>query len=398
MSEKIKIESVKTRLGAVRAAAVDGVRRYCRYDILKAIGYSKDGGIPAKQTRLGVQITRPGRGGANVRLTMLTAQEVRALFEPPLRVKPLGKPYAERMRIVLADLFDGKAEQAELPAAPAEPMAEAETLEAKDMQTFSGEFGAVRTVVIDGEPWFVGKDVAAALGYENASKTLSDHVDDEDKLYNESLLGLGQRGGWLVNEGGLYSLVLSSKLPSAKKFKRWVTREVLPALRKTGAYTMPPSAPAITADPAVMTKIQGRIATANFMRDFMPGVRAGMVAAVTLAGIGQDAGIDNSGYMALLPGIENAGRMNASQLALKIQTTTSAADLKAARRVNDALCKMGLQLRDETLRCWVLTDKGRGHGEEVPFVSADTGHAGYRILWSESVVEPLRIMFEHGLA
>lgn len=82
------------------------------------------------------------------------------------------------------------------------------------------EFGTVRTVEINGEPWLVGKDVAQALGYQNPSKALADHVDDEDKLNNETLLSLGQRGGWLINESGLYSLVLSSKLPGAKKFRR----------------------------------------------------------------------------------------------------------------------------------------------------------------------------------
>lgn len=88
----------------------------------------------------------------------------------------------------------------------------------------------------DDAPWFVGKDVCDVLGYLNASKALADHVDDEDKLNNESLSSLGQRGGWLINESGLYSLVLSSKLPGAKKFKRWVISEVLPSIRKHGAY------------------------------------------------------------------------------------------------------------------------------------------------------------------
>ena len=100
------------------------------------------------------------------------------------------------------------------------------------------EFGSVRTLVINGEPYFVGKDVAEILGYANTSKALIDHVDDEDKLNNETLSSLGQRGGWLINESGLYSLILSSKLPNAKKFKRWVTSDVLPAIRKTGSYSI----------------------------------------------------------------------------------------------------------------------------------------------------------------
>ena len=107
------------------------------------------------------------------------------------------------------------------------------------LQIFNNaDFGSIRTLDINGEPWLVGKDVAEALGYQNASKALTDHVDEEDKLNNESLSSLGQRGGWLINESGVYSLVFSSKLPTAKKFKRWVTSEVLPAIRKHGVFVM----------------------------------------------------------------------------------------------------------------------------------------------------------------
>ena len=111
-----------------------------------------------------------------------------------------------------------------------------------ELQIFNNsDFGNIRVVENSGEPWFVGKDVAEVLGYTNPSKALADHVDADDKLNNETLLSLGQRGGWLINESGLYSLILSSKLPTAKKFKRWVTSEVLPAIRKTGSYKTPTS-------------------------------------------------------------------------------------------------------------------------------------------------------------
>ena len=105
-----------------------------------------------------------------------------------------------------------------------------------NLQLFNFEGNEVRTLKIDDEPYFVGKDVTKILGYKNSSKALSDHVDEEDKLNNETLSSLGQRGGWLVNESGLYSLILSSKMPNAKRFKHWVTSEVLPAIRKYGAY------------------------------------------------------------------------------------------------------------------------------------------------------------------
>ena len=98
------------------------------------------------------------------------------------------------------------------------------------------DFGKIRVVDKDGQPWFVGKDITEILGYANASEALIDHVDEDDKLNSKTLLSLGQRGGWFINESGLYSLVLASKLPAAKAFKRWVTSEVLPSIRKHGAY------------------------------------------------------------------------------------------------------------------------------------------------------------------
>lgn len=109
-----------------------------------------------------------------------------------------------------------------------------------DLQVFKHEeFGNVRVVEIDGEPWFVGKDVAEALGYSDINKAVAMHVDDDDKKLNDKTSSsFGQRGANLINESGLYSLVLSSKLSTAKKFKRWVTSEVLPSIRKHGLYAI----------------------------------------------------------------------------------------------------------------------------------------------------------------
>ena len=106
-----------------------------------------------------------------------------------------------------------------------------------DLQIFENkEFGKIRTLEVKGEPYFVGKDVADILGYQNARKAIRDHIDDEDKL-TERIVTAGQnRNVIVINESGLYSLIISSKLPSAKKFKRWVTSEVLPSIRKHGMY------------------------------------------------------------------------------------------------------------------------------------------------------------------
>lgn len=118
-----------------------------------------------------------------------------------------------------------------------------------ELQIFNFDGSQVRTFLINEEPYFVGKDVAEILGYQNLSKAIKDHVDDEDKLNNVSLSSLGQRGGWLINESGVYSLVFGSKLEKAKEFKRWVTSEVLPAIRKHGAYLTDKKAYEITHNP-----------------------------------------------------------------------------------------------------------------------------------------------------
>ena len=102
----------------------------------------------------------------------------------------------------------------------------------------SAEFGDSRTIKDAEAVYFVGKDVAEILGYADPNKAIAMHVDTEDKLNDKTASSLGQRGGWLINESGLYSLVLSSKLPSAKRFKRWITSEVLPALRRQGGYML----------------------------------------------------------------------------------------------------------------------------------------------------------------
>lgn len=124
----------------------------------------------------------------------------------------------------------------------------------KQVQVFNnGVFGDVRVVMRDGEPWFVGKDVASALGFIDTADALKRHVDIEDKekvkVGDLPTLKLPNYGAYIINESGLYSLILSSKLPSAKVFKRWVTSEVLPTIRKQGMYLTPATAEEAISDP-----------------------------------------------------------------------------------------------------------------------------------------------------
>lgn len=152
-----------------------------------------------------------------------------------------------------------------------------------EIQTFNFNNSSLRALTDEnGDPWFVAKDVCDMLGYTNASKAISDHVDPEDKLNNESLSSLGQRGGWLVNESGLYSLILSSKLPTAKEFKRWVTHDVLPSIRKHGIYATETTIDQILADPEfgirLLTNLKNerakRIQAENQIKELEPKAKA----------------------------------------------------------------------------------------------------------------------------
>lgn len=107
-----------------------------------------------------------------------------------------------------------------------------------EIMKFNFEGKNIRTMLIENDPWFVGKDVARTLGYSNPQKAIRDHVDNEDRGVNEMDTPGGKQDISIINESGLYALIFGSKLPSAKKFKRWITSEVLPALRKNGSYSI----------------------------------------------------------------------------------------------------------------------------------------------------------------
>ena len=125
-----------------------------------------------------------------------------------------------------------------------------------DLQIFnSPEFGAIRTIEKDGEPWFVGKDVAAALGYKEPTKAAREKVDDDDKGVSKIDTPSGIQEMTIINESGLYSLVLSSKLPTAKKFKRWGTNEGIPSIRKHGAYMTPETLEKVLLSPDTLMQL-----------------------------------------------------------------------------------------------------------------------------------------------
>lgn len=136
-----------------------------------------------------------------------------------------------------------------------------------DLKIFeSPEFGTVRTVTINGEPWLVGRDVAEALGYSNPRKAISDHVDAEDRGVTKCDTLGGPQEMTIINESGLYALVLSSKLPKAKEYRRWVTSEVLPSIRKHGLYATAETAERLLSDPDFVIRLFTEIKAEKEMR------------------------------------------------------------------------------------------------------------------------------------
>lgn len=126
----------------------------------------------------------------------------------------------------------------------------------KEIKIFDNEqFGQIRVIDRNGEPWFVGKEIAMILGYKNPQEAIRTHVEDEDKGVSEILTPGGKQMMPIINESGLYSLILSSKLPAAKQFKHWVTSEVLPSIHKRGMYATPETVEKMLGDPDVMIRI-----------------------------------------------------------------------------------------------------------------------------------------------
>ncbi|MFR4987355.1 MAG: phage antirepressor KilAC domain-containing protein [Lachnospirales bacterium] len=125
-----------------------------------------------------------------------------------------------------------------------------------NIEFFKNEsFGQIRTVIINDKVWFVGKDVADILGYQNGSRDIVRHIDEEDRIKQMIFDGKQNKETWLINESGLYSLILSSKLPQAKEFKRWVTNDILPSIRKHGGYLTPQKIEEVLLNPDTLIQL-----------------------------------------------------------------------------------------------------------------------------------------------
>ena len=243
---------------------------------------------------------------------------------------------------------------------------------------FSFESQAVRVQVdATGSPWFNANDVCSALEIGNARQAVETHVDSEDVQKLDTLTAGGRQRQNHVNESGLYALILGSTKDSAKRFKRWVTSEVLPAIRKTGSYS---TGAALTALPAPTHDRVSAILLIGEAVAKVPGVKAGIAAAAMLTCIQENTGITTEVLRRALPAAnEPVCALNATQLGKLLN--------RSPKATNRLLSDNGLQIRNDRDE-WELTEAGEAWAEAMPY--SRNGHSGYQILWNPAVAEMLK--------
>ena len=226
------------------------------------------------------------------------------------------------------------------------------------------------------EPWFVAADVCACLAIRNPSDALN-RLDDDEKGLGQTETPGGEQSMSTVNEAGLYNLVLGSRKQEARRFKRWVTHEVLPAIRRTGRYSIPG---AVAALPSAQ---QDRVSALLLIGDAVarvPGVKCGIAMAATLTCIQENTGLATESLRRALPATEEPiCSLNATGLGQLLGMK--------AKDTNQHLAACGLQIRNQRGE-WELTDAGRPWGEALPYCRQ--GHSGYQILWNSAVVDVVR--------
>ena len=241
--------------------------------------------------------------------------------------------------------------------------------------------GAQIRVLTDsqGAPWFIAADLCSCLGIRNPSDALS-RLDDDEKGLGSTETLKGQQSLATVNESGLYALVLSSRKPEAKRFKRWITHEVLPAIRLTGSYAVPNLASSQPALPANKQDSVNALLLIGQAIAQVPGVKAGIAMAATLTCIQENTGLSVETLRRTLPATEEPiCSLNATHLGRKLGM--------AARVMNQHLAACGLQLRNARDE-WELTERGQEWAEALPYCRQ--GHSGYQILWNPAVVDIVR--------
>lgn len=240
---------------------------------------------------------------------------------------------------------------------------------------FDFESHDVRVVLgQDGEPMFVAADLLSTL---NLDRKALERLDDDEKGVSSIHTPGGQQEMTVVNESGLFNLVLGSRKPEAKRFKRWVTHEVLPSIRKTGSYAVPGSVAALPAP------TQDRVTAILMIGEAVakvPGVKQGIAMAATLTCIQENTGLLVETMRRALPACNDPlAAVNPTKLGEQIGLS--------ARAVNLRLSALGFQSRNDRDE-WELTDAGQAWGEALPY--SRNGHSGYQILWRPEVADLLK--------
>lgn len=240
---------------------------------------------------------------------------------------------------------------------------------------FDFESNNVRVCMGDnGEPTFVAADVLSTL---NLDRKALERLDDDEKGVNSIHTPGGPQDMTVVNESGLFNLVLGSRKPEAKRFKRWVTHEVLPSIRKTGSYGSPGSLAAL---PAPTQDRVNAILSIGEAIARVPGVKPGIAMAATLTVIHENTGLAVESLRRVLPAAnEPICSLNPTQLGERIGMS--------ARAVNARLQSLGLQFKNDSDE-WELTESGKAWAEALPF--SRNGHSGYQILWNPAVTDQIR--------
>ena len=230
-----------------------------------------------------------------------------------------------------------------------------------------------------GQPWFVAADVCAALALPETHKAIA-RLDDDEKGRNSIPTPGGSQEMSVVNESGLYNLVLGSRKPEAKRFKRWVTHEVLPAIRKTGTFASAASAASVATVPSVTHDRVNALLSIGEAIARVPGVKPGIAMAAVLTSIHENTGLALESLRKVLPAAnEPICSLNPTQLGELAGMS--------ARGVNQRLQSLGFQFKNDRDE-WELTESGKTWAEALPF--SRNGHSGYQILWNPSVAEQMR--------
>lgn len=244
-----------------------------------------------------------------------------------------------------------------------------------ELVAFNFESHNVRICMTDdGEPLFVAADVLSTLSLDR--KAL-ERLDDDEKGVSSIHTPGGPQDMTVVNESGLYNLVLGSRKPEAKRFKRWVTHEVLPSIRKTGSYRS--VAPIATLPTPTHDKVNAILSIGEAISR-VPGVKPGIAMAATLTMIHENTGLAVESLRKVLPAAdEPICSLNPSQLGERVGLS--------ARAINARLQSLGFQFKNDR-NAWELTDPGQQWAEALPF--SRNGHSGYQILWNPAVTEVIR--------